>query len=190
MFDALVHASLRNRLIVLTVALALMVFGGFTLTRTPVDVFPSLDRPQVSLQVEAGGMAPEEVEQLVTLPLEQAMSGLSGVTAVRSVSSVGLAFVYVTFDWGTDLYRARQIVNERFATARDALPAGVQHASMGPISSIMGEIMLVAMPIDPTKVGAMATREVADFVVRPRCASSRCSPTRPAWLSSGSRWRS
>ena len=168
MFNFLLQSSLRNRLLVLTVALAMMLLGAFTLTRTPVDVFPSLDRPQVTLQIEAGGMAPEEVEQLVTLPLEQAMSGLPGVTAVRSVSSVGLAFVYVTFDWGTDIYRARQIVNERFTTARDALPAGVQHAAMGPISSIMGEIMLVALPIDPQQISAMATREYADFVLRPR----------------------
>ncbi|WP_374434054.1 efflux RND transporter permease subunit [Inhella sp.] len=168
MFEFLVHSSLRNRLMVMALAAALMVLGALTLTRTPVDVFPSLDRPQVTLQIEAGGMAPEEVEQLVTLPLEQAMSGLPGVTAVRSVSSVGLAFVYVTFDWGTDIYRARQIVNERFTTARDALPAGVQHAAMGPISSIMGEVMLVAIPIDEAKISAMATREYADFVLRPR----------------------
>jgi heavy-metal exporter, HME family len=168
MFDFLVHSSLRNRLLVLAVALALMGVGALQLTRTPVDVFPSLDRPQVTLQIEAGGMAPEEVEQLVTLPLEQAMSGLPGVTAVRSVSSVGLAFVYISFDWGTDIYRARQIVNERFTTARDQLPAGVQHAAMGPISSIMGEVMLVAIPIDAGKISAMATREYADFVLRPR----------------------
>ncbi len=168
MFEILVHSSLRNRLMVLALAAALMVLGALTLPRTPVDVFPSLDRPQVTLQIEAGGMAPEEVEQLVTLPLEQAMSGLPGVTAVRSVSSVGLAFVYVSFEWGTDIYRARQIVNERFTTARDALPAGVQHAAMGPISSIMGEVMLVAIPIDEAKISAMATREYADFVLRPR----------------------
>ncbi|RVT83605.1 efflux RND transporter permease subunit [Inhella crocodyli] len=168
MFDFLVQSSLRNRLLVLAVALAMMALGAITLTRTPVDVFPSLDRPQVTLQVEAGGMAPEEVEQLVTLPLEQAMSGLPGVTAVRSVSSVGLSFVYVTFEWGTDLYRARQMVGERLDTAREALPAGVQHVAMGPISSIMGEVMLVALPIDDTKISAMATREYADFVLRPR----------------------
>jgi heavy-metal exporter, HME family len=168
MFAQLVQVSLRNRLLVMAVALALMLLGALTLQRTPVDVFPSLDRPQVTLQIEAGGMAPEEVEQLITIPLEQAMAGLPGVTAVRSVSSVGLAFVYVTFDWGTDIYRARQIVNERFTTARDALPAGVQHAAMGPISSVMGEVMLIAIPIDTTKISAMATREYADFVLRPR----------------------
>ncbi len=168
MFDFLVHSSLRNRLMVLAVAIAMMALGALSLTRTPVDVFPSLDRPQVTLQVEAGGMAPEEVEQLVTIPLEQAMSGLPGVSAVRSVSSVGLAFVYVTFDWGTDIYRARQIVSERFSSARDELPAGVQHAAMGPISSIMGEVMLIAMPIDESRISAMATREFADFVLRPR----------------------
>ncbi|WP_374658482.1 efflux RND transporter permease subunit [Inhella sp.] len=168
MFDFLIHRSLNHRLLVLAVAMAMMLAGALVLTRTPVDVFPSLDRPQVNLQVEAGGMAPEEVEQLVTLPLEQAMSGLPGVTAVRSVSSVGLAFVYVSFDWGTDIYRARQMVSERFSSARDAMPAAVTHAAMGPISSIMGEVMLIALPIMDTKTTAMATREYADFVLRPR----------------------
>ena len=168
MFQWLVNASLRNRLMVIALAVAMMVVGALTLVRTPVDVFPDLNRPQVTLQIEAGGMAPEEVEQLITLPLEVAMSGLPGVETVRSVSSVGLAFVYVTFSWDTEIYRARQIVNERFTTVRDSLPAGIQHAAMGPISSIMGEIMLVAIPIDTTKTTAMATREYADFVLRPR----------------------
>jgi heavy-metal exporter, HME family len=168
MFDWLVKSSLANRLLVMALAVAMMAIGALTLTRTPVDVFPSLDRPQVTLQIEAGGMAPEEVEQLITIPLETAMSGLPGVTAVRSVSSVGLAFVYVSFDWGIDIYRARQMVNERFTTVRDTLPAGVQHAAMGPISSIMGEVMLIAIPIDPARISPMATREYADFVLRPR----------------------
>jgi heavy-metal exporter, HME family len=168
MFDWLVGASLRNRLMVMALAVAMMAVGALTLVRTPVDVFPDLNRPQVTLQIEAGGMAPEEVEQLITIPLETSMSGLPGVETVRSVSSVGLAFVYVTFGWDTDIYRARQMVNERFTTVRDTLPAGIEHAAMGPISSIMGEIMLVAIPIDTAKITAMATREYADFVLRPR----------------------
>jgi len=168
MFNWLVQGSLANRLLVLALAAAMMGLGAITLTRTPVDVFPSLDRPQVTLQVEAGGMAPEEVEQLITIPLEAAMSGLPGVQSVRSVSAVGLGFVWVSFDWDTDLYRARQMVAERLAVARDQLPQGVQHAGMGPISSIMGEIMLIALPVDTAKISAMATREYADFVLRPR----------------------
>ncbi len=168
MFEWLVGASLRNRLMVMALAVAMMAVGALTLIRTPVDVFPDLNRPQVTLQIEAGGMAPEEVEQLITIPLETSMSGLPGVETVRSVSSVGLAFVYVTFGWDTDIYRARQMVSERFTTVRDSLPAGIEHAAMGPISSIMGEIMLVAIPIDTNKTTAMATREYADFVLRPR----------------------
>ena len=168
MFDWLVHASLRNRLIVAVTAVVLLIYGAFTLARMPVDVFPDLNKPTVTVQAEAGGMAPEEVEQLITLPLETAMGGIPGVESIRSVSSVGLAFVYVTFNWDTDIYRARQMVGERLQVAREQLPAGVGHVAMGPVSSIMGEIMSVALPIDPAKVSPMAVREYADFVVRPR----------------------
>ncbi|RYG08419.1 MAG: efflux RND transporter permease subunit, partial [Burkholderiales bacterium] len=168
MFDKLVNYSLRNRMIVAVAALVLMFYGAFTLTQIPVDVFPDLNKPTVTLQAEAGGMAPEEVEQLITVPLETAMGGIPGVESIRSVSSVGLAFVYVTFDWKTDIYRARQMVGERLSTAREQLPAGVEHVGMGPVSSIMGEIMSVALPIDPAKISPMAVREYADFVIRPR----------------------
>lgn len=168
MFDKLVHFSLHNRLIVVVTAVLLMFYGAFTLTQIPVDVFPDLNKPTVTLQAEAGGMAPEEVEQLITAPLETAMGGIPGVESIRSVSSVGLAFVYVTFDWKTDIYRARQMVGERLATAREQMPAGVEHVGMGPVSSIMGEIMSVALPIDPARINPMAVREYADFVLRPR----------------------
>ncbi|WP_298934247.1 efflux RND transporter permease subunit [uncultured Ramlibacter sp.] len=168
MFEKLVHFSLHNRLIVAIAAVILMVYGAFTLTRMPVDVFPDLNKPTVTLQAEAGGMAPEEVEQLITAPLETAMGGIPGVESIRSVSSVGLAFVYVTFDWKTDIYRARQMVGERLSTVREQLPAGVEHVGMGPVSSIMGEIMSVALPIDPARISPMVVREYADFVIRPR----------------------
>jgi HME family heavy-metal exporter len=167
MFDYLVKASLKNRLPVLALALVLMVYGALTLTRMPVDVFPDLNRPTVTLMTEAGGMAPEEVEQLITFPLETAMNGMPGVTGVRSVSSVGLSFLYVQFDWDMDIYRARQMVAERLNLVRAQMPPGVT-PSMGPISSVMGEIMLIAIPIDPQAITPMATREYADFVLRPR----------------------
>lgn len=168
MFAQLLHASLKNRLAVIVLAIVMMVYGAWTLTTMPVDVFPDLNKPTVTVMTEAGGMAPEEVEQLITFPIETTMNGMSGVESVRSVSSVGLSFVYITFDWKTDIYRARQMVGERLALVREQLPQGVDHAAMGPISSIMGEIMLLALPIDTAKTNPMAVREYADYVLRPR----------------------
>ena len=168
MFDKLIHSSLGNRLIVLVLSAVLLIAGATTLVKMPVDVFPDLNKPAVTLQVEAGGMAPEEVEQQITTRLEVAMGGIPGVENIRSVSSVGLSFVYVTFDWGTDIYRARQMVGERLQLVREQLPQEIEHVGMGPISSIMGEIMLLALPIDTTKISPMAVREYADFVMRTR----------------------
>ena len=168
MFEKLIYASLGNRLMVIVLSAVLLLAGALTLVRMPVDVFPDLNKPTVTLQAEAGGMAPEEVEQLITAPLEIAMGGIPGVESIRSVSSVGLSFVYITFDWSTDIYRARQMVGERLQLVREQLPQGVEHVGMGPISSIMGEIMLVALPIDTSKISPMAVREYADFVMRPR----------------------
>jgi len=167
MFQWLLDASLRNRLLVLMISLVLMVYGVMSLSRTPVDVFPDLNKPTVTLMTEAGGMAAEEVEQLISFPLETAMNGLPGVEAIRSTSSAGLSFVYVTFDWETDLYRARQMVTERLSALEGALPAGVV-PRLGPISSIMGEILQIALPIDPARRSAMEVREYADWVLRPR----------------------
>ena len=171
MFNKLVYFSLSNRLLVLVASLVLMLYGGFTLSRLQVDVFPNLNKPTITVQAEAGGMAPEEVEQLITVPLEIAMAGIPGVESTRSVSSAGLAFVYISFNWSTDIYRARQLVGERLAAAREQLPQSVTHVGMGPISSIMGEIMLLALPIDTSKIDAMQVREYADFVLRPRLLS-------------------
>lgn len=170
MFKWLLERSLGNRLLVIVLALAAMAYGAYMLTRTPVDVFPDLNKPTVTVMTEAGGMAPEEVEQLITFPLETAMSGLPGVETVRSVSSAGLSFLYVTFDWRTEIFRARQLVSERLSAMEEGLPAGAV-PRMGPVSSVMGEIMQIAIPVDPQRISRMAVREYADWVLRPRLMS-------------------
>ena len=170
MFAWLLKASLGNRLLVLVASAILMIYGALQLPQASVDVFPDLNRPTVTLMTEAGGMAPEEVERLISFPIETSMNGLSGIESVRSISSAGLSFVYLVFDWDTDIYRARQMVSERLGSMESSIPQGIT-IHMGPISSIMGEIMLVAISIDSEKIDPMAVREYADWVLRPRLLS-------------------
>jgi HME family heavy-metal exporter len=174
MFNWIVRTSLQNRLFVLAFAAIVMAMGASTAWKTPVDVFPDLNKPLVTVLTEAGGMAPQEVEQLVTFPIETALNGMPGVTRVRSTSGVGLSIVYAEFDWGTDVYRNRQLVAERLALARQRLPADITPI-MGPVSSIMGEVMLLALPLEVDAAGVAASpmqaREYADFVLRPRLLS-------------------
>jgi HME family heavy-metal exporter len=152
---------------VLVVTAIVMVYGALVASRMQIDVFPDLNKPTVTLLTEAGGMAPEEVEQLVTFPIETAMNGMPGVTRVRSVSGIGLSIVFVEFDWGTDVFRNRQQVAERLSLVREQIPEGVV-PHMGPIASVMGEIMLIAVPADPAQADPMQVREFVDWVLRPR----------------------
>ena len=165
MFNFLVTRSLNNRLLVLAAALLMVLYGASVLPRLSVDVFPDLNKPLVTLTTEAEGLAPAEVETLVTFPIETAMNGLPGVTRVRSVSGIGLSIVYVEFDWGSDIYRNRQQVSERLGIIQAQLPRGLL-PQMGPITSIMGEIMLVA--VTGGSVSPMDVREIADFAIRPQ----------------------
>jgi heavy-metal exporter, HME family len=164
-FNVLVSASLRHRVFVLAAAAMLVAYGTLFLPRIPIDVFPDLNRPIVTLITETEGLAPQEVEQLVTFPIESIMNGMPGVARVRSVSGIGLSIVYVEFDWGTDIFRNRQLVSERLVLVRDQLPRGIT-PQMGPITSIMGEIMLIAVTSDAAS--PMEVREIADFVMRPQ----------------------
>ena len=162
MLDAVIRESLRHRWAVLAAAAILMAIGLFFATRLPVDVFPDLTAPTVTVIAEAKGLAPEEVELLVTFPVESALNGASGVRRIRSVSGPGIAVVWVEFDWGEDVYRARQVVSERLQTV--TLPSGVDRPTLGPISSIMGEITFVALTSE--SVGPMELRRLAETVVR------------------------
>ena len=165
MFRFLVTQSLRNRLFVLAACFALVLLGVFSTSRLPVDVFPDLNKPTVTILTESDGLAPPEVEQLVSFPIETQMNGVPGVTRVRSVSGIGLSIVYVEFDWGTDIYRNRQQIAERLGLIRSQLPLNAI-PQMGPINSIMGQIVLIAVTSD--QASAMEVREIADFIVRPR----------------------
>jgi CzcA family heavy metal efflux pump len=166
MISKIIDWSLRNRLFVVLAGLILLAWGGYQTSRMPVDVFPDLTAPSVTIVTEAHGMAPTEVETQVTFPLETALNGASGVRRVRSVSDVGISIVIVEFDWGTDVYLARQIVAEKLQMARAALPPDVPSPIMAPVASVMGEILFVALTSD--RHSGVDLKTTADWVVRKR----------------------
>ncbi|MDE6230500.1 MAG: CusA/CzcA family heavy metal efflux RND transporter [Muribaculaceae bacterium] len=169
MLDKIIRFSLGNRLLILAAALLIIVCGIFVVRKMDVDIFPDLNAPTVTVMTEAPGMAAEEVEQLVTFPIETSMNGATGVRRVRSTSTNGFSAVWVEFDWGTDIYRARQTVSEKLAESGRELPAGSGQPVMGPQSSILGEMLIVGLTADSTSM--LDLRTLAERTIRPRLLS-------------------
>ena len=166
LLDTLIHWSVHNRLVVVVAAAAFLVWGGYVAVRMPVDVLPDLTAPTVTVLVEGHGMAPTDMEALVTFPIEAVLNGASGVRRVRSATAVGIAVIWVDFDWGADVYRARQTVNEKLTAVAASLPDDVEPPVLAPLSSIMGEIMFVALQsADHTP---LELRTTADTLIRRR----------------------
>ncbi|GAB2664643.1 efflux RND transporter permease subunit [Flavihumibacter cheonanensis] len=169
MLNRIILGSIQNRYIVLAISALLIITGTYTANRMEVDVFPDLTAPTVVILTEAHGMAPEEVERMVSFPVETAVNGAGNVRRVRSSSSAGISIVWVEFDWGTEIYRARQIVSEKLGMLANQLPAGVNAPVMAPQSSIMGEIMLIS--VTGSQTSPMELRTIADWNIRPRLLS-------------------
>ena len=170
MLNKIIQYSLHNRLVVMIASIALLLWGSYTAHKMEVDVFPDLNAPTVVVMTEAQGMAPEEVERMVTFPIETAVNGATDVKSVRSSSTTGFSVVWVQFDWGTNIYTARQIVSEKLSTLGDVLPSNVGQPALGPQSSILGEMMIFGLTADSTSLQDLRT--IADWTIRPRLLST------------------
>ena len=169
MLNKIIDFSLKNRLSIIVGAVLLIISGIYVAMRMEIDIFPELTAPTVVIMTEASGMAPEEVERLVTFPIETTVNGATSIRRVRSNSSMGFSIVFVEFDWGTDIYKARQTVAERLIQANDLLPAGIDKPVIAPQTSLLGEMMIIAMESD--SVSPMDLRTMADWIVAPRLLS-------------------
>ena len=170
MLNKIIQYSLHNRLVVMIASIALLLWGAYTAHKMEVDVFPDLNAPTVVVMTEAQGMAPEEVERMVTFPIETAVNGATDVKSVRSSSTTGFSVVWVQFDWGTNIYTARQIVSEKLSTLGDVLPSNVGQPTLGPQSSILGEMMIFGLTANSTSLQDLRT--IADWTIRPRLLST------------------
>ena len=184
MLNRIIHFSLYNRVVTLILAGLILIGGCFALLKTDIDIFPDLNAPTVVVMTESPGLAPEEVEKLVTFPIETAVNGATGVRRVRSSSATGFSVVWVEFDWDTDVYVARQIVSEKIAPLAESFPKGVKAPTLGPQSSILGEIMIVGLTYTdpaakthadsikaPSAARMAELRSIADREIRPRLLS-------------------
>ncbi|WP_374029098.1 efflux RND transporter permease subunit [Bdellovibrio bacteriovorus] len=167
MLNTIIRFALNHRLLVVAVTALIIVYGAVTLKNLPIDVFPDINKPTVTIMTEAHGMAPEEVETRVTYAIESYLNGLPGVERIRSQSGIGLSAIYVEFEWGSDIYRNRQLVQEKLALAKERLPKDVTPI-MGPITSLMGQIQMIALYSENESVPPMQVRDLAEWVLRPR----------------------
>ncbi len=167
MLNSIIRFALNHRLLVIAMTALLIVYGSITLKNLPIDVFPDITKPTVTIVTESHGMAPEEVETRVTLPIESYLNGIPGVERIRSQSGIGLSAIYVEFEWGTDIYRSRQLVQEKLNLSKERLPKDITPI-MGPIGSLMGQIQQIALTTDSNQISPMELRNLAEWVVRPR----------------------